>query len=88
MKRNQVITPVLVFVLVLLAVAAAGYAPHSSNWRRASQNTAMYVPCNSTIALRSTDAGPAQVATQSANQPLYPVPSDDVIARGHSGRTN
>ena len=84
MKRNRIVTPVMVLVLTLLAVAAAAYAPHSAAWRGVSQNNVMYTPC-STNTLRSTELASTQ---QGAKKPLYPVPSEDVIARGHSGQAN
>lgn len=83
MKRNRIITPVLVLILALLAVAAAAYAPHSATWRGVAQNSVIYTPCT-TPTLHSTE--PA--STQAVKKPLYPVPSDDVIARGHSGQAN
>ena len=85
MKRNRIITPVLVLVLALLAVAAAAYAPHSATWRGVAQNNVLYTPCRSTMTLRSTELGPTQ---QTAKKPLYPAPSEEVIARGHSGQAH
>ena len=85
MKRNRIITPVLVLILALLAVAAAAYAPHSAKWRGVAQNNVMYTPCTTSMTLRSTELGSTR---QAANKPLYPAPSEDVIARGHSGQAN
>ena len=85
MKRNRIITPVMVLILALLAVAAAAYAPHSATWRGVAQNNVIYTPCTAPATFRSTELASAQ---QAAKKPLYPVPSEDVIARGHSGRTN
>ena len=70
------ITALAFFVLGMLTMAAAAYAPHNSTMRNLARKTAYVAPCSSTIAW---DSKPQQVAA-------YPVPGEDVIARGHSGR--
>jgi hypothetical protein len=94
MKRSRLVTPVMVFTIALLAVAAAAYAPHNARLRGLAQENAMYVPCSSTLVIPTTassskaDAVKERPTQQASSKPLYPVPSEDVIARGHSGQAN
>ena len=72
MKSNRRVT-VTILALAALALATAAYAPHSSTLAKIAQTSAPITPCGSAPAL-TTD-----------QTPKYPVPSEDVIARGHSG---
>jgi hypothetical protein len=62
------------FVLGILTLTAAAYAPRSATMARLSRETAHVTPCSTSIAFRSEETTKA----------AYPVPSEDVIARAHS----
>lgn len=78
MSRKQLTTTVTTFAFGALVVAAAAYAPHSSALAKFAQKTAYVAPCSTIGFPASNETKPTQVAA-------YPVPSEDVIARGHSG---
>jgi hypothetical protein len=69
MNRTQRIAIITLIVLGMLTLATAAYAPHSSTLAKAAQKTAYVAPC---------------AATPSLVSPVYPIPSPDVIERGHS----
>ena len=81
MNRDRRIT-VMILVVAALTVATAAYAPYSSTLSKMAQNSASISPCGAVTPL---SAQPAATALAS-NQPKYPVPSEDVIAQGHSGQ--
>jgi len=72
MNRNRRVT-VTILTLAALALATAAYAPHSETLAKMAQNNASITPCGAVPALSNSPT------------PKYPVPSEDVIARGHSG---
>lgn len=78
MNRNRRLT-VTIVTLAALALATAAYAPHSETLAKMAETNAPITPCGApqTFAT-STDIASTQTAK-------YPVPSDDVIAQGHSG---
>lgn len=86
MKRNQLITSLTICALALVTVASAAYAPYSPRWVRVSDENRPYAPCRSTSILGVTDSSTTKPVQKASNEPLYPVPSEDVIARGHSGQ--
>lgn len=73
MNRNSIKPAVAAFAFAALVIAAAAYAPHSEALSRLSRENASVAPC----------AGGFAAADLSG--PKYPVPSPEVIARGHSG---
>lgn len=77
MSRKQFTATLL--ALGSLTLGAAAYAPHSTTMKSLARKHAYVAPC-------STDPFPAQNAAAPATQAeAHPVPSEDVIARGHSG---
>jgi hypothetical protein len=80
MNRDRRMT-VAILVVAVLAVTTAAYAPYSSTLSKMAQNSAPISPCGAVTPL-SAKAAPTALAS---NQPKYPVPSEDVIAQGHSG---
>ena len=81
MNRDRRMT-VAILIVAALTVATAAYAPHSATLSRMAQNTASVSPCGAVTPL---SAQPAATAVAS-NEPKYPVPSEDLIAQGHSGQ--
>ena len=82
MTRKR-LSAVTMFVLATVTVATAAYAPHSATLAALSRKTAYVAPCSTTIALRSEGSFAARADTTP-----YPVPSPEVIARGHSAAIN
>ena len=80
MNRDRRFT-VVILVVAALTVATAAYAPHSSTLSKMAQNSASVSPCGSVTPPLAQPAA----STLASNQPIYPVPSEDVIAQGHSG---
>jgi hypothetical protein len=79
MNRNRRVT-ITILTLAALALATAAYAPHSETLTRLANNNASITPCGATPAFQSPSPDVA-----SAQAPKYPAPSEDEIARGHSG---
>jgi hypothetical protein len=80
MNRDRRII-VMILIVAALTVATAAYAPYSSTLSKMAQNSASVSPCGAVTPL---SAQPATSALAS-NGAKYPVPSEDVIAQGHSG---
>jgi hypothetical protein len=73
MNRNSIKSAVAAFTFAAAVIGLAAYAPHSEALSKLSRENASIAPC----------AGGFQSADLSG--PKYPVPSPDLIARGHSG---
>ena len=82
MSRKQLTTTVTTFAFGAFVVAAAAYAPHSAALAKIAQKTVYAAPCSTIGFPASNFATPKEKPQQVA---AYPVPSEDVIAKGHSG---